>query len=365
MACDDKPLYVQLRRGRWFWEPPRRIRLSHKLKARALGADQAQAWSLARRLNAELDGMPAGAHMPGSVGWVFDQFFKSENFTSTAKSTQTDYRWLAKRIGRVKVGEQLLETIPAASTKPRHADNIIADVESVSGHSTAHYCARFARRVWKWAARQEYVGAATNPWSGMELKGLPERTQLWTPQQVAAVIAKAYEPGQKPSLGLAAHVAYAFGHRKGDVLTLTWADWDAGFRKTRKTGVTLPIVAASYPDLETAVAAERARQAASDTPSIYVIVNEGTGRKYHPDVFSHQFRALADAAGIPRDLQFRDLRATAATELKDAGADILDMSTHTGHKTTTMARRYARPTATQFERAAAKRQANKTSKESS
>ncbi len=48
-----------------------------------------------------------------------------------------------------------------------------------------------------------------------------------------------------------------------------------------------------------------------------------------------------------------------ATELKDAGADILDMSTHTGHKTVTMARRYARPTTAQFERAAAKRLANK------
>lgn len=40
------------------------------------------------------------------------------------------------------------------------------------------------------------------------------------------------------------------------------------------------------------------------------------------------------------------------------------LSTHTGHKTTTMARRYARPTANQFERAAAKRQANKPGEES-
>jgi len=359
LASNDKPLYVQLRRGRWFWEPPRRIRLTHGLKVKALGADQAQAWNLARRLNAELQDLPAGAHMPGTVGWVFEQFFASENFTSKASSTQTDYRWLAKRLGREIVGDDLLATLNAASLKPRHADAIIASVEKLSGHSTAHYCARFARRVWKWAARQEFVGAAVNPWSGMELKGLPERTQIWTPDQVAALIAKSQEPGQKPSLGLAAHIAYAFGHRKGDVLTLTWTDWDAGSRTTRKTGVTLPMVAAAYPDLETAVAAERARQAQTATPSIYVIVNEGTGRPWQAEVFSHQFRTLADAAGIPKDLQFRDLRATAATELKDAGADILDMSTHTGHKTATMARRYARPTPTQFQRAAAKRQANK------
>jgi hypothetical protein len=94
-------------------------------------------------------------------------------------------------------------------------------------------------------------------------------------------------------------------------------------------------------------------------PSIYFIVNDGTCRKHHPDVFSHQFRKLAEAAGIPREIQFRDLQATAATKLKDAGADILDMSTDTGRKTVTMARRHARPTSAQFERTAAKRQANK------
>lgn len=36
-------------------------------------------------------------------------------------------------------------------------------------------------------------------------------------------------------------------------------------------------------------------------------------------------------------------------------ADLIDMSTHTTHKTVQMARRYARPTAEQFQRAAAKR----------
>jgi len=54
-------------------------------------------------------------------------------------------------------------------------------------------------------------------------------------------------------------------------------------------------------------------------------------------------------------LQFRDLRATALTELSDAGADVIDLSTHSAHETTQMARRYVRRTATQFSRAAAKR----------
>ena len=43
------------------------------------------------------------------------------------------------------------------------------------------------------------------------------------------------------------------------------------------------------------------------------------------------------------------------TELADAGADMIDMSTQSTHKTVQMAGRYARPTAVQFDRAASKR----------
>lgn len=327
------------------------------VKGRALGADQVQAWNMARKLNAELLTMPLGAKAPGCVAWVFEEFFETDKFKSLAKSTQTDYRWLAKRLNSVLMGTRPLGEFNAMSIKPRHADFIIDQIKAASGHSTSHYCARFARRVWKWAGRKEHV-SMTNPFKDMELKGIPEREEVWTPEQVSTVIAKAYELG-KSSIGLAAHIAYSFAHRKGDILTLTWTALESGVRRTSKTGAKLPMVQAAYPDLETALATEAAINKGRDIPSTHVIVCEMTGKMWHPDVFAHHFRTIADAADIPKALQFRDLRATAATELKDAGADIIDMSTHTGHKTVTMARRYARPTAEQFQRAAAKRQANK------
>lgn len=365
MACDnDKPANTQFRKGHWYWEPPAKTRKLTGVKGRALGGDQPSAWAAARSLNRELAGLRIGQHLAGTVGWVFDQFFDSDKFKGTdkikglAKSTQTDYRWLAKRIGRVKLGERLLADINVVAIRARHADAIFKIISAESGHSTGHYCARFARRVWKWAGRKEFVNRADNPWSGMELAGLQEREEVWTPAEVATVIAKAHEMNFA-SIGLACHIAYAFAHRKNDILTLTWTALNTGLRKTSKTGVTLPMVEASYPDLKKALDAERARQAASTTPSTHVVVCEMTYRPWHPDVFAHHFRTVANAAGIRKELQFRDLRATATTELKDAGADILDMSTHNGHKTVTMARRYARPTADQFQRAAAKRQAHK------
>ena len=71
MKPDDptvRPPYTYLRRGRWFWEPPPRLRgPSHKTVA--LGADQAAAWALARILNRDLAGDDTSG-LPGTVRWL-------------------------------------------------------------------------------------------------------------------------------------------------------------------------------------------------------------------------------------------------------------------------------------------------------
>ena len=118
------------------------------------------------------------------------------------------------------------------------------------------------------------------------------------------------------------------------------------------------MVVRAYPELAAVVAAERARQK-EGAASTHVVVNEATKRPWNRFTFIHEFRRIATLAGLPRDIQFRDLRATAATELADGGASVIEMSTHSGHKTVQMARRYARPTDKQFESAAAKRLADR------
>ncbi len=352
---DGKPPYTQLRKGRWYWEPPLRLRRANGLAVRALGSDQVAAWAYARRLNAEVTRLDPDAPPPGTVAWVFQEFFKSARFAKLAASTQGDYRWLAKRLSGLQIANQTLGRLPARAIKAKHADRLHGILEYESGHSTAHYACRFARRVWKWAARREHVDPiAPNPWAGMELSGIAEREQSWTADQVRTVKAKAADLG-RPSIGLAVSLAYWLGHRQGDVLALTWTALDSGARKTNKMKTRAVLVPSAYPELAEEIGAERKRQAASETPSTHVVVCEMTGRPWQLDTFRHEFRRIANLAGIPADLQFRDLRATAATELADAGADVIDMSTHTQHRTVQMARRYARRTPEQFQRAAAKR----------
>jgi hypothetical protein len=136
---DERPRYVQLRKARWYWEPPLRLRRSNGLQVKPLGSDQAAAWAYARKLNAELAGLDPGAAEPGSVAWLFEQFFASERFGTLGKQTQRDYRWLAKKLGALELGNQALGRYQARAIRPRHADRIYALLTAAHGHNVAHY----------------------------------------------------------------------------------------------------------------------------------------------------------------------------------------------------------------------------------
>lgn len=354
-APSDRPLHVKLVRRRWYWDPPDKLRKSHNLKTVALGADQESAWAYARTLNRDHLSLGPDDATVGSVRWMFEAFIAGDKFSELAAATQRDYRWLLQRVlSPMEMSGRPLGGYLAAQIKPRHADAIYGLLKESHGPSAAHYACRVARRVWHWGGRREMVERLNNPWTGMELKGIPARTQRWTIDQVDAVRARAIEL-KAPSIGLAVSIAYWWGHRQGDVLALTWAALDSGEVSTSKTGQLLPVDIDAYPSLKVELTAERARQTLAGTNLGHVIICEATGSRWERHGFGHAFREIATAAGIPANLQFRDLRATAVTELSDAGADPIGLSTHSGHQTVSMARRYARRTPEQFTAAAGKR----------
>lgn len=340
-----RPPHAKLVKGRWFWDPPDRLRRSLGLKTIALGADTATAWARAAELNKHHLALTAKQHAPGTVAWLLDKFEASDKLESKAKATQRDYKWLARVLRDLELGPQrtLFGRYQVLAVKPRHADAIYGLLRKDRGEATAHYACRFARRVWHWAKRQEWAGQA-NPWEKMELRAVPPRRVRWLPDQVQAVVQAARDAG-RPSIALAVLLAYWLGWRQADVLTLTWTELDAGLRITRKTGAELPIPWRSYPELAAALA---------DTPrkAVQVLVNEHSQQPWTLSKFRHHYPAIAKAAGIPAGLQFRDLRATAGTEIADGDGSLIGIGTHLGHQTAQMARRYARPTMKQADAAA-------------
>jgi integrase len=113
------------------------------------------------------------------------------------------------------------------------------------------------------------------------------------------------------SVGLAVRIGANTAQRLGDILRMTWNQYD-GTRirlKQRKTGAFLDIPVTE--DLKAALDA-------APRLSPVIVVDEYTGKPWQVGPFERTFRKIKLSAGIPDDLQFRDLRRTATVRLAEA-----------------------------------------------
>ena len=121
---------------------------------------------------------------------------------------------------------------------------------------------------------------------------------------------------------LAVQLGYDTSQRLGDILGLTWHDFDGqGFTvKQDKTGVEI-FCHLSKESLRMLTETERR--------AIQIIVGDVQGKPIgHRSFFGKVYREIRNAAGLRRELQFRDLRRTAATEASAAGANVEHITGH-------------------------------------
>ena len=169
----------------------------------------------------------------------------------------------------------------------------------------------------------------------MRIKHPKPRRTLWSEYQVLAVIAKASELG-RPCIALAVQIAYDTSLREGDILSLTKDSYQPSTDGSGKSlvldqGKTGSAIAA--PLSPKTVEMIEARWISEGTIPLATapIIRGPHGRPYKKDNFTHRFRGICRAAGIPDDLQFRDLRRTVQTELAEGEATAQESAAVTGH----------------------------------
>ncbi|HYN37705.1 MAG TPA: tyrosine-type recombinase/integrase, partial [Rhodospirillales bacterium] len=188
----------------------------------------------------------------------------------------------------------------------------------------------------------------------------------------------------RPSLQLAVLLGACLGQRQGDILRMTWQQYDGQQVTLRqgKTGILIAVPVMS--DLKTlldeallksrkqvigqldqarppttsrtsggvtvAVRGKRAflRMPIADASAPVdaslervdtrmavkasrILVSETTSQPYKVDHFRHEFRRIANVAGLP-DLQFLDLRRSAVVRLAEAGCTVPQIAAITGHQ---------------------------------
>lgn len=141
---------------------------------------------------------------------------------------------------------------------------------------------------------------------------------IWLPEHVRAFNAVA-----SPALQVALVVALHTGQRRGDLLRLTWNNYDgrAISLTQSKTGahVYIPCTTALKTTLD-----QLPRKAVQ-------IITSTQGRPWTENGFSTAWERAFEKTRLREDLHFHDLRGTAVTMLAEAGCTTPEIATITGH----------------------------------
>ncbi len=328
---------VHLKRGLvYFWVPPVSLQKAGVFKHKTLGADFEIAVGKAREWNAKLDAYRVAVNGarpklttidPGTVGHLVRQFEASPRYARYSYRTQQDYSWMYRSIEVQALGcNQFFGEMKASEITRQMAYSLYEQNVMLRGHDSANK----AMSAWSAAFRYgvlKYAEIICNPFSDLEKLSSAPRRQRWTSQQLERFIKKAKELGF-PSIGRCALVCMELMQRPGDVLSLTCdayheADQVWQIRQSKRGAlVRIPETRRLRLALD---AVRREAKCNIAGKSNKLVCPTATGRRWHRRNFTKAVRHIARAAGLPDDLQIRDLRRTAATEGACAGATPAEM----------------------------------------
>lgn len=269
-------------------------------------------------------------HHDGTVNALIHKWSLSPKWTDPAppvgagyaESTRREYRRMLLAI------ERQFGTLPIdALEDPRVRQDFLkwrTKVAKDSGTREADHRLAVLSALLSWA--KDKAGEITvNHLSGFERLHRADRSQLiWLPEHIDAFMKVAPVELQR-ALILALHT----GQRQGDLLRLTWPNYDGRYIALRQ--------GKSNYRRKVEIPATKALKAMLDgidraTP---MILTTKTGRPWQARHFKRQWEAACTAAGIT-ELHFHDLRGTAVTMLAEAGCTTPEIAAITGHSLRTV-----------------------------
>ena len=278
----------------------------------------------------------------GSVSWLIKSYEESTWYAALATRTRENVDRSLKEI------DSALGLYPVAAIDRSRCRKFYETACNKWSQETGRTMATWLRRLLAWSVE---IGLRTdNPANGMELKsGRPRRTR-WLPSEVDAVIAKAIECNE-PQVALTVSLGYDTAARIGDLITALWSQYDG-------EGLTF-VQSKTDVEIWTPVSARSMQMlSAIDKRSTHIIASPHTQRPYKTrTAVSRALRRVIVAAGVREELQFRDLRRTAASEISAGGAQIYSVTGHTPGSN--MARVYVVPDKDAARAAQAARKQNK------
>lgn len=241
---------------------------------------------------------------------IITRYRASSDFRATAPKTRQEYdRYLDVIRGRF--GPLTREQLQAPATRGEFKEwrDSLADTPRAADFAWAVLV-----RVLSFAKDRGMLSVNIAERGG-KLYRAARKERIWSDEEIAVFQAVA-----PPHMRLALRLALWTGQRKGDLLRLTWSDYDGRSIKLRQsksgTRVMIPV--------EPLVAELDAARSAG------AILKNSRGQAWTSDGFDTSWRKVCGIAGITA-LTFHDLRGTAVTRMALAGCTVPEIAAVTGH----------------------------------
>lgn len=345
---------VRTKPSGYFWQPTPAVK-ALGFVAEALGKDPVAAAARAQALNRDVAAVrkqPAGRPkwLPGSIAELIDLYQATPRWlqpppVGLAPRTKRDYQQsfdlITSRAPHVMV----------AKVSRRDLKLTYRELITAFGLTVAN------RHMKAWQVLMAFAHdegeRPDNPALRLNLTRPAPRKVRWSPWHVERFRITADLVG-RPSGGLAVWIAYEIAQRPADVRLIRWSAWDGrAFEVVQaKTGALVKVVVTE------ALAAELNRCRPPDGDG-YVILTEARGVPYNGFGLAHLIADIRKAGRLPKELQLRDLRRTALTEIGEAEGTDDEIRAVSGHAERGSVGIYVVPTATMAESAQRKRQARK------
>jgi integrase len=240
--------------------------------------------------------------------------------TKLAPSTQAEYRRMLTK------SEAKFATLPVAALEDREVRRVFldwrAEVFETSGPREADNRLSAISAMLTWAVERAWL--STNHLAGFKRLYSSNRAEkIWLPEHVDAFWSVASVEMQR-ALFLALHT----GQRQGDILKLTWSNYDGTFltfrqgKSARNGRLGNQVVIRCTKALQ--------RMLDSLPRDGLLILSTSTGRPWTARHFGKQWELAATKAGIT-DLHFHDLRGTSVTLFAENKCTTLEIAAITGH----------------------------------
>jgi integrase len=249
---------------------------------------------------------------------LLNGYQNSAEFSVLADRTKVDY------IKQIKKIEERFRDFPSSAMSDRRTRGIFKawrDELARKSLRQADYAFTVLARVLSWSLDRGLIDANPCEKSGRLYHG--ERSEsVWTIDHEVA-----YWKGAPAHLHLPLLLGLWTGQREGDLLKLTWSQYDGTHIRLRQGKTGKRVIIPVGKSLRFALDALKAKRIPAKHD---VILLNTRGQAWTGNGFSSSFRKATAHCGI-ENLTFHDTRGTAVTRLALAGSSVPQIATFTGH----------------------------------